>query len=221
LEGLQARSAIPTALMSNGSLFFMPEVRAAAARASIVKVSLSGWDETSWRCVNRPHPALRFERVLEGLRAFASGYAGTLWVEVFVVRGVNDSPEQAARLAALVNPLRPARVHLNTAVRPPADPDVRAVEGEAMRALAGLFRPPAELPEAPEPRAAPAGAVSGGLLETVLRHPATLEQLAVSLNREICGLAEELRVLERAGRVERCGTAGAVYYRGTVSPSAD
>ncbi len=220
LEGLRARSAIPTVLMSNGSLFFMPDVRAAAARASIVKVSLSGWDEASWRRVNRPHAALRFERVLEGLRAFASGYAGALWVEVFLVRGVNDAPDQAARIAALVNPLHPARVHLNTVARPPADADARAVDGASMRALAGLFQPAAETPEAPTLRAGPAEGASGGLLETVVRHPATLEQLALSLNRDVDGLAAELRELERAGRVERCEAGGAVFYRGAVNPSA-
>ena len=31
LDGLRARSAIPTVLMSNGSLFYLPAVRAAAA----------------------------------------------------------------------------------------------------------------------------------------------------------------------------------------------
>lgn len=212
LDGLRARSAIPTVLMSNGSLFFLPEVREAAERASIVKVSLSGWDEESWRRINRPHPSLRFDRVLDGLRDFSSHYRGTLWVEVFLVRGINDRPDQVARIAALVNGLNPARVHLNTVVRPPAEPESLAVPEAELRELASLFRPAAETPEAP---AGHAEAATGGgdLLETVTRHPSTLEQLSASLHRERAELERELQALERAGRIERVVTGGSEYYR--------
>lgn len=222
IDGLKARSAIPTVLMSNGSLFFLPEVRAAAAKADIVKVSLSGWDDASWRRVNRPQGSLRFDRMLEGLKAFAADYRGALWVEVFLVRGVNDRPDQVARIAALVNPLKPARIHLNTVVRPPADPDSRAVADEAMRALAGLFQPAAEPPVTDAPRSVSAGA-GGGLIETVTRHPSTLAQLAESLQRDQAALAVELEALVRAGLVESVETQGVVYYRrrrDKVSPSA-
>lgn len=213
LDGLAARCSIPTVLMSNGSLFYLPEVREAAAKASIVKVSLSGWDEESWRRINRPHPSLTFDRMLEGLRAFAATYRGTLWVEVFLVKGVNERPEQVARIAALVNGLKPARVHLNTVVRPPAEPESRAVAEEAMRELAGLFAPAAETPEAAAPRTSAAAGSGAGLLETVTRHPSTLEQLAESLKRDRAGLESELAALEKAGQVERVETGGAVYFR--------
>jgi wyosine [tRNA(Phe)-imidazoG37] synthetase (radical SAM superfamily) len=213
LEGLAARSSIPTVLMSNGSLFYLPEVREAAARASIVKVSLSGWDEASWRRINRPDPALSFDRMLEGLRAFAATYRGALWVEVFLVKGVNERPAQVARIAALVNRLKPARVHLNTVVRPPAEPLSRAVAEEAMRELAGLFVPAAETPEAAAPLASAAAGSGAGLLETVTRHPSTVDQLAESLNRGRAGLEAELGELEKAGQVERIETGGAVYFR--------
>jgi wyosine [tRNA(Phe)-imidazoG37] synthetase (radical SAM superfamily) len=213
LDGLRARSAIPTVLMSNGSLFFLPEVREAAAKASIVKVSLSGWDEESWRRINRPHPSLRFDRVLGGLREFSAHYRGTLWVEVFLVRGINDRPDQVARIAALVNGLNPARVHLNTVVRPPAEPESRAVGEAELRERAVLFQPCAETPELATGHAEAASGSGGDLLETVSRHPSTLEQLVVSLRREQADLERELASLERAGRVERVRTGGAEYFR--------
>jgi wyosine [tRNA(Phe)-imidazoG37] synthetase (radical SAM superfamily) len=222
LEGLAARSSIPTVLMSNGSLFYLAEVREAAARASIVKVSLSGWDEDSWRRINHPHPELRFDRVLGGLRAFSESYRGTLWVEVFLVKGVNDKPGQVARIAALVNGLGAARVHLNTVARPPADPAAAAVAAAALRELAGLFKPTAETADAAaaagsaELRSPEKGLVSvdeTGLLETVTRHPSTLEQLVASLKRDPAGLAVELNALEKAGEVERVETGGAVFFR--------
>ncbi len=213
LDGLAARSPIPTVLMSNGSLFNLPEVREAAARASIVKVSLSGWDDASWRRINRPPASLRFEPMLQGLQSFAGSFRGTLWVEVFLVRGINDQPGQVGRIAALVNGLKPARVHLNTVVRPPADPESAAVQEAALRELAALFTPPAETPDASAPTAAAAAGTGAGLLETVTRHPSTLDQLAASLKRDRAGLTAELEALEKAGAVERVETGGALYYR--------
>jgi wyosine [tRNA(Phe)-imidazoG37] synthetase (radical SAM superfamily) len=213
LAGLAQRSPIPTVLMSNGSLFYLPEVREAAARASIVKVSLSAWDEASWRRLNHPHPDLRFEQVLKGLQAFAGSFSGTFWVEVFLVKGINDQPGQVARIAALVNALNPTRVHLNTVVRPPADSASGAVAEPVLLELAGLFDPPAEVTP---PVAAVAGAAAGagaGLLETVTRHPSTLDQLVASLKRDRAGLSAELDALEKAGEVERVETAGLVYFR--------
>lgn len=220
IDGLRQRSAIPTVLMSNGSLFDRPGVRAAAARAAIVKVSVSGWDEASWRRVNRPHPALRFDRIMDGLRQFAASYTGELWVELFLVPGVNDAPEQVARIAALVAPLRPARVHLNTAIRPAAEAGVRPVPEETLRRLAALFRPPAETP-GPVPAAAPPAAAGGAVLETVARHPSTAAQLAAALGRDPAAVESELRALERAGLVVRCGDGDGAHYRGALNPSAD
>ena len=119
---------MPTVLMTNGSLFHLPEVRRDAAAASIVKATVSAWDQPSWVRISRPHPSLSFDAMYEGLRVFAGSFKGELWIEVFVVRGLNDDLDSVRRIAAKVNPIGAARVHLNTVARPPADPDVRAVE---------------------------------------------------------------------------------------------
>lgn len=221
LDGLRHRSSIPTVLMSNGSLFFLPEVRNAAAKASIVKVSLSAWDESSWRRMNRPHPDLHFDRVYKGLKTFSENFDGTLWVEVFLVPGINDDPDDAARIARLVNVLKPARVHLNTVVRPPAYADTKAVPEAALRGLASLFRPAAETPDQTVPQVVAAEGTGGGLLETLVRHPSTLEQLVSSFKRERADLQAELDALEKSGRIERMEMDGSFFYRSRASPSGD
>ncbi len=213
LDGLRSRCSIPTVLMSNGSLFYLPDVRRAAAKASIVKVSLSAWDEASWHRINRPHPDLHFDPMYEGLRLFSNEYHGTLWVEVFMIAGINDSPDDTARIAKLVNALKPTRVHLNTVVRPPAYIESKAVPEEAMRRLACLFNPPAETPETSSPTTAATAGTGGGLLETLIRHPSTLDQLAQATKRDRAELLVELEALEKAGRIERAETGGSTYYR--------
>lgn len=49
LEFIRANSKIPAVLLSNGMMLYLPEVRAAAAYANVLKVSLSAWDQMSAR----------------------------------------------------------------------------------------------------------------------------------------------------------------------------
>ncbi len=134
-----------SALLTNSSLLHLPEVRRDAAHADVVKATLSAWDEESFRSLHKPHGSLTFAKLLEGLRAFAATYTGELWLEVFLVPGINAGAENARRIAALANPLKPARVHLNTVIRPPAHPGIFACSAEELEEYAGLFTPRAEV----------------------------------------------------------------------------
>ena len=48
IEFIRLNSRIPSVLLTNGSLFHLPEVRHAASCADIVKISLSAWDQPSY-----------------------------------------------------------------------------------------------------------------------------------------------------------------------------
>jgi len=134
-----------TVLLSNGSLFSDPEVRQQAQKADIVKVSLSAWDQTSFEALVRPHPRLQFDAICEGLTRFRDEFSGTLWAEVFVVPGINDQDEDIRKIAQHVNAIRPDNVHLNTAVRPPAESSVKGVATGRLNHLATFFQGPVEV----------------------------------------------------------------------------
>ncbi len=145
IDAVHAACHLPVALLTNSTLLWNTEVRAAAARADIVKVSLSAWDDASLAALNHPAAGLTFARLIEGLHAFRAVYTGSLWVETLLVRGVNDKPEQVSRIATLVAGLHPDKVQLNTVIRPPAVENTAAVEHDGLQRLAGLFEPAAEV----------------------------------------------------------------------------
>lgn len=164
-------------LMSNGALLFDPAVRADAALADRVKISIHFWDEASFRATVRPHPALTFAQVLEGWRAFRAQYPGALDIEFFALPGMNTAPDQLNRILALTAELHPATVTVNSAVRPPADPAVRGVPEAEMAHLRRLFATVAHAQHAahaptPEPYSEEA------LLALARRHPLTPAQFA-------------------------------------------
>ena len=219
IDAIGQRVRIKRVLLSNGSLFHLPEVRAGAARADIVKGTLGAWDQASFEAVHRPHASLAFATFLAGLKAMRTEYTGEFWLEVFVVAGVNDAPGQMAGIANLARDIQPDRIHLNTAVRPPQDGTMEAVPAARLAELALLFEPVAEVSVASTAHAVPQGAagtdaaaLDSRVLALVQRHPCTVEDMAAALG---CALSEARRTVERltAGRLLREDRrAGTQFY---------
>ena len=76
------------ALLTNSTLLDQPEVRRQIKAADVVMASLDAATEEQFRRVNRPHPALDLNRMIDGLRTFRNTYRGRLLMEYFVVKGL-------------------------------------------------------------------------------------------------------------------------------------
>jgi wyosine [tRNA(Phe)-imidazoG37] synthetase (radical SAM superfamily) len=232
LRAIPVESGVRKALLSNGSLFYLPEVRLAAQVADVVKVSFSAWDEDSFRRLNRPHSTLRLATIAEGIRAFRREYAGTLWVEVFLARGINDQPEQVARIADIVRTFAPDQVQLNTVVRPPTDSAVGAVDEEVLAARALLFKPFETVCAGVPSTAGGAAARNEGkrtvtisgvadrerIFGVVQRHPSTVEEIAQGLDLEPKNVRSELEALRCEGRIEVENRAGRAIWNAALIP---
>jgi wyosine [tRNA(Phe)-imidazoG37] synthetase (radical SAM superfamily) len=115
---------VPLAVITNSSLVSREDVRAELARADWVSLKVDAVDEEAWRRVNRPHGKLDLAAMLDGMRAFARDFGGTLATETMLVRGLNDEPADIARVAAFLTELRPATAYLSVPTRPPAEEEV-------------------------------------------------------------------------------------------------
>ena len=216
IEAVGTRSGLRRILLSNGSLFSLPEVRAAAAKAEVVKATLSAWDSESYQALHHPHAALGFETFIGGLKAMREAFQGEYWLEVFVVPGLNDRPEQIARIAKLASVIGPDRIHLNTAVRPARDGGILPVDGAGLQALSRLFNPVAEVIGAPPPASAP-GVLRGEDLDArivslIQRHPCTAADIAVAMGVTPGEVEQPLAGLVESGvlRLEKRGS-GSFY----------
>ena len=177
LRWIRDNTALPSLLMSNGALFADPEVRADAALASHVKISLHFWDEASFRTVVRPHPSLTFDAVYRGWQEFRKDYRGALDIEFFALPGINDREEDLNRIYRLIEGLSPSSVTVNHAVRPPAYGSVRAVPEDELHHLQALFASIAP-PEKASGSACHEPYSEAALLALARRHPLTPAQFA-------------------------------------------
>ena len=202
MRHMKAAAKFKTALLSNGSLMWMPEVRRDAAWADVVKVTLSAWDEDSFRRIHRPAEGVTFERLLAGERALRKEFSGQLWVEVMLMPGFNDAPEQVKAIAEQVGSLEADAVHLNTTTRPAlAGVEVPRVPEEWLYTVAPWFSPRAEIPVFTG-KAVPSTSMSdAALMDLLARHPITVEALAESAGVGIPAVEQRLAPLVAAGRL--------------------
>lgn len=170
---------VPSVLLTNGALFYLPEVRRAALMADIVKISLSAHDQNSFSWINRPHPALRFDQAVNGQKDFRAEYSGQLWMEVFLMLGTNDMIRDVKKIAAQIKRIQPDRIQLNTVVRPPAEAFAEAVSMDRLNELCDLFEPTAEIIADDRIRSLENFQINQDTILSMLRRrPCTIHQIA-------------------------------------------
>jgi len=131
IAALQALG-VAIAVISNGSLIARPDVRRDLAAADWVSLKVDTVDPLTWRRLNRPHRSCRLAGILAGMLAFAAQYRGTLVTETMLVAGLNDTPGEAAGLAAFLGRLQPDVAYVAVPTRPPARRGVRPAGSEAL-----------------------------------------------------------------------------------------
>ncbi|RLB82665.1 MAG: radical SAM protein [Deltaproteobacteria bacterium] len=214
LEYIRSNSSTPLVLLTNGTMLHLPEVRKSAALASIVKVSLSAWDQASYGWVNRPHDKLAFDKLVEGEVRFREEFEGQLFLEVFLVKGINSLPDDVKKIAAFARQIRPDRVQLNTAVRPPAESFVEPLSRQELEDLARLFDPPAEIiAEFGGKRAHYMKANEEAILSMLRRRPCTAEEISEVFDMNLNEVSKYLTKLLNEGLIKPERRELLVYYR--------
>jgi len=131
---------IPVAVITNGSLFYLPEVRQELATADAVLPSLDAGNVKLYRKINRPHPVITFEHLVDGLIAFREEYKGNYWIEVMLIRGMNDSEKALKEIASILALIKPDEIHVVLPDRPPVETWVQPPDEEGLiraRAILG------------------------------------------------------------------------------------
>ncbi len=196
-------------LLTNACGFFDPALRRELNGLDVVIPSLDASNEEEFQKINRPAPGLTFPMLMEGLQAFCQESSARIFLELFIVPGVNDSPESVERFAGLIRTLRVDRIQLNMLDRPgvvnwvvPAPPETVARFRNALQDIA-----PVDC-AAPKPREKAADAVRRTemvcrILELTEKNPADAVFLSDAVQVELPVVEANLTRLVSAGLLER------------------
>ena len=208
---------VPVAVLTNGTLFAERQVRSELKEASVVIPSLDAATDKVFRKINRPHRQLDIDTMVNGLVRFRKEYAGQLWLEVFILPGVNDTTVELTALKRAIEKIAPDRIQLNTLDRPGTVNDIRAADrGELEWVLDFWNLKNAEIIAHASERKQLASYredAESAILETIARRPCTLEDLTQITGLHTNEVNKYLDVMEADKKIEVVKQDRGFFYR--------
>lgn len=217
IRELKKNTAIPVAVITNGSLLHLEAVRKDIIEADVVLPSLDAVSEETFRCINRPHPALTVEKVISGIKSFRKEYSREIWLEIMLIRNINDETVELERMKKIVSGIGAERVQLNTVTRPPSEASTGRLQDRELARICKLFGPACEIICSFEKTAEIPSQAEWTyiILETLKRRPLTLEDIVNTTNLSRFQAKGRLRDMEEQGLVKSYLFEDNTFYMAT------
>jgi wyosine [tRNA(Phe)-imidazoG37] synthetase (radical SAM superfamily) len=216
IRRIKELTEIPVAVLTNGSLLWLPEVKEDLMDADLVLPSLDAGDEILFRYVNRPHRNISFEKMVMGTAEFTKEFNGAVWLEVLLLGGVTGVTLEVKKIAALINQINPYMVQLSTVSRPPAEDFAFTVTPERMQELKKLIPGKVELivenshPELPISHRPETDNLD--ILALLSRRPCTVQGISTGLGMNAGEVTKRLQCLNQQGEIRVVRSNDQVFY---------
>lgn len=214
------------ALITNSTLLADAKLRSEIAAIDLIMPSLDAVSEDAFNRINRPCAAVSLDNVIEGLISFRKESSAKMWLEVFIVPGINDNQEELSLLKQTIAKINPDRVQLNSLDRPGTEETVDKVSSEKFKRIAAYFSPfvvdiltrtpkvmnieesaGQEQPDEDE------SLIVQRIMATVSRRPCTAEELSVVLKCRSDKMQETVEKLEKDGVLASEIKDGGRFYK--------
>ena len=205
ITGIKEMTSIPVAVLTNGTLLYQPRVEADLLEADLVIPSLDGASEEVFRRVNRPHSSLTISEVIRGIKTFSRNFKGKIWLEIMLVKGMNDSEKSINEIKKVAREIKLDKIQLNTVVRPPAEESAGALGWQDLERIRSILGKRCEIIAELKKleRRAYKGDIEEAILTMVRRRPLTLADISSSLGLHQNEAIKYIGLLEREGQIKK------------------
>lgn len=124
IEDIKKLTATPVAVITNASLLGDRLVRNDLLAADLIVPSLDSVIPEIFQRINRPLADIKIEEIIKGLISLRKEFSGKIWLEIMIVRGVNDRLSQIRKLKDIVEMINPDKIQINSPVRSTAEKNV-------------------------------------------------------------------------------------------------
>jgi wyosine [tRNA(Phe)-imidazoG37] synthetase (radical SAM superfamily) len=135
IDNIKKLTSISMAVLTNSALFVIEEVRRQLLQADLVCPSLDAASQEIFEKISRPITNIKITDIISGLRAFRSEFKGKIFLEIMLIRDINDSIAEAEKIAEAIRLIMPDRVYLNIPKRYVAEKDVKLPEIERLEEI--------------------------------------------------------------------------------------
>jgi len=205
---------IPVAVLTNGALLWMKEVREELLSADVVEASLDAAIESTYIKLNRPHKSIILDLYISGLKKFRQVYTNKYYLEIMFVRGINDNEKNLAALKREIQAINPDKVHLNTIARPPAEPGMKPVPEDFLIMAKDFLGEKAEVVASFEGSEVKGDHIEKEILKAVIIRPMRFEEILVLFDIDENVLRNMIDNFKKKGEVKEVEFNGEKYIQG-------
>ncbi|MDP8267251.1 MAG: radical SAM protein [Candidatus Tenebribacter davisii] len=205
------------AILTNSTLLYDQNVRKEILGIDLLLPSLDAVSKKVFKKLNRPNPKLDNDEIIDGLIEFSKDFSGTIWLEVFIVPGLNDTKEELELLKNTITKIAPDQVQLNTLDRPGTESWIEPVSKNKMEEIAAFFKPlPVEIIAKFQSRNKVRSYqknVEQQIIETIKRRPCTDIDLSEMLGIHINEINKYLSELLHEGTITSHQQERGTFFR--------
>ena len=208
---------IPVCIITNGSLLYKQEMRSNLLLADLVIPSLDAGNEDAFKLIDNPNKEIDFDKMVEGLIEFKKVFKGKYWLEIFLLKDINDNEDELDDIIKIVNKIKPDRIQLITATRRVANEKAKALTDEELKKIKKYFNSrcdiEVDIPSVSDNHKGNAKKITEeDIVNFLIRQPDTAYLISKSFNEEERKVKELLDTLIKKNKVREEIVNGVVSY---------
>ncbi|MCD6327744.1 radical SAM protein [bacterium] len=217
IKEVKARTDIPVAVLTNGSLMPDEKVFRELLLADLVIPSLDASLQEPFETVNRPVSGILAAEVADAISRFVRASRGQMWLEVLIVAGMNDADEHIEALADTIRHIDPLHVQVGTVERPGTEDWAEPVSEPRLAQICSTLGPRAVMIGGPSRDLAGDSTenMTERLLALITRRPCTIDDIESAVGGKRPVLLGKLEELKHAGKVNRFEHKDKTFYIGS------
>ncbi|MCK4728094.1 MAG: radical SAM protein, partial [Desulfobacterales bacterium] len=215
IHEIKRHTKIPVAVLTNGSLLGDSRVRESIIEADVVLPSLDAHNQEGFEAINRPHPDIKFGAMVNGLMTFRNEYAGAIWLEVFILDGINATETDALQFKHWIDKIHPQKIQVNTAIRPSAEAYARQVSTEELARFCEILGDQAEViaPFRDSEKHTGKANIEEDLLSLLARRPCSLDDISSGLKVHKNEILKYIEPLVKGHKLKMVKKGSEIYYQ--------
>ena len=208
---------IPVCIITNGSLLYKQEMRSNLLLADLIIPSLDAGNEETFKLIDNPNKEINFDKMVEGLIEFKKVFKGEYWLEIFLLKDINDNEDELDDIIKIVKKIKPDRIQLITATRRVANEKAKALSDEELKKIKKYFNLKCDIeidiPNISENHKGNTRILTEeDIVNFLIRQPGTAYIIAKSFNENERKVKELLDLLIKKNKVREEIVNGVVSY---------
>lgn len=131
---------IKIAVITNGSLINLRDVRGDLKKADLVSIKIDAVSKENWAKINKPHHSLDLRVILDGMLKFAAVFKGEIITETMFIKGVNDSHKEIKKISEFLTLLKPIKSYICIPTRPTAEKGILPASDQVLNTAYQVFK---------------------------------------------------------------------------------